>query len=385
MAFNCLNEWLDGSECVLLLLAGVEADGPGIRIKRKGGKMRLYLKITAGFLLLAQAFHLALLQNSTDSPVPTIPQSWLRNERVKNTAGSGNAPAEDNAAEVEEPDGPDIVSSDDGMDGIPDSIPPFSGEDDAAQDGDTNETFSGVNAVPVPPEFPNDTMPHKSPQATVSPNSATTNSTHSTQTNLTVAEEEFQNFTLVPQAPTTQNSIRGPDDTDLHETNSESNTTEKSTPDPVTGLTNRTDLTTNETIETNPESKATTEASPVTAVAPGTPEEANMTDKDAASGSSERGLASELQNNKRNEAWGAFLGTSVALALVGLVVYIILKKKKQKDFSHRKLVEEFHADPVLRLDNSEPLDLNYGGSAYYNPGLQGDNIQMTNIPGSYRP
>lgn len=37
--------------------------------------------------------------------------------------------------------------------------------------------------------------------------------------------------------------------------------------------------------------------------------------------------------------------------------------------------------PVLRLDNSEPLDLNFGRSAYYNPGLQGDNIQMSHIPG----
>lgn len=32
-------------------------------------------------------------------------------------------------------------------------------------------------------------------------------------------------------------------------------------------------------------------------------------------------------------------------------------------------------DPVLRLDNSEPLDF-----GYYNPGLQMDNIQMTNFP-----
>lgn len=36
---------------------------------------------------------------------------------------------------------------------------------------------------------------------------------------------------------------------------------------------------------------------------------------------------------------------------------------------------------VLRLDNSEPLDLNIARVAYYNPGLQGDNIQMTSFPG----
>lgn len=35
---------------------------------------------------------------------------------------------------------------------------------------------------------------------------------------------------------------------------------------------------------------------------------------------------------------------------------------------------------VLRLDNSEPLDLKFDGLAYYNPGLQEDNIQMTNFP-----
>lgn len=36
---------------------------------------------------------------------------------------------------------------------------------------------------------------------------------------------------------------------------------------------------------------------------------------------------------------------------------------------------------VLRLDNSEPLD--FGQVAYYNRGLQGDDIQMSNIPGRY--
>lgn len=35
---------------------------------------------------------------------------------------------------------------------------------------------------------------------------------------------------------------------------------------------------------------------------------------------------------------------------------------------------------VLQLDNSEPLDLKFDGFAYYNPGLQRDNIQMTNFP-----
>lgn len=41
------------------------------------------------------------------------------------------------------------------------------------------------------------------------------------------------------------------------------------------------------------------------------------------------------------------LGTAVAVACVGLVAYIILKKKHQKGFSHRKLVEEFPSDPGM--------------------------------------
>ncbi len=44
-------------------------------------------------------------------------------------------------------------------------------------------------------------------------------------------------------------------------------------------------------------------------------------------------------------------------------------------FSH-----SYHFFKVLRLDNSEPLDLKFDGFGYDNPGLQRDNIQMTNFP-----
>ncbi|XP_056135276.1 mucin-15 [Lampris incognitus] len=120
----------------------------------------------------------------------------------------------------------------------------------------------------------------------------------------------------------------------------------------------------------------------MTTVSPSRPGEANLTDKGIASGSnSERGLASDLNKSKRSSTWGALLGTAAAVAFVALIIYVILKKRNRRDFSHRKLVEEFSPDPVLRLDNSEPLDLNYGGAAYHNPGLQMDDIQMTRFPG----
>uniref|UniRef100_A0A673WV86 Si:ch211-98n17.5 n=1 Tax=Salmo trutta TaxID=8032 RepID=A0A673WV86_SALTR len=93
------------------------------------------------------------------------------------------------------------------------------------------------------------------------------------------------------------------------------------------------------------------------------------------------GLASDaVQNKKSSEAWGAILGTGVAVCFVAMVVYVIWRRRGRRDFTHRKLVEEFPSDPVQRLDNSEPLDLKYDGSAYYNPGCQMDNIQMANFP-----
>uniref|UniRef100_A0AAQ4Q2U3 Uncharacterized protein n=1 Tax=Gasterosteus aculeatus aculeatus TaxID=481459 RepID=A0AAQ4Q2U3_GASAC len=100
------------------------------------------------------------------------------------------------------------------------------------------------------------------------------------------------------------------------------------------------------------------------------------------SGRSCRGKEDASRSGRRG-AWGAVLGTAVAVAVVGLVAYVILKRKHQKGFSHSKLVEEHPSDPVLRLDNSAPLDLDFGigRSAYYNPALQGDRIQMENLPG----
>lgn len=95
---------------------------------------------------------------------------------------------------------------------------------------------------------------------------------------------------------------------------------------------------------------------------------------------SERGVSSDIKQKAKSQAWGAIVGIGVAVGIVALVVYVIVKRRSHRDFSHRKLVEDMPPDPVLRLDNSEPLDLKYDGSGYHNPGVQGDNIQMTNFP-----
>ncbi|XP_040897930.1 mucin-15 [Toxotes jaculatrix] len=374
--------------------------------------MALYLTITASLLLIVHAFHLASLQEPTDSPGRTIDKSWLR-ELNKNSAGSQNAAVREEEAEYDQDaDTTAMEPSNDDSSGIASgSIAVFNGEEENfySDEKEANKTSDDLTAVAttLAPTFPNGTT--KQPElvhTTVSLNTTTTTTdpTNSSQVNMTEAEEDSHNSTTTPQTPTThlisRNSTSFPD---LQSTTlaPESNATQESPAKPEedsrlnnsTGSTSTTTATP-EMYETSTTSSSTTafssettETSPTTttAAAPNTPEKANKTDKDGASGSnSERGLASDPHKSKRNGAWGAVLGTAVAVACVGLVAYIILKKRHQKGFSHRKLVEEYPSDPVLRLDNNEPLDLNFGGSAYYNPGLQGDNIQMTNFPGRQR-
>ncbi|ROL52737.1 Mucin-15 [Anabarilius grahami] len=98
---------------------------------------------------------------------------------------------------------------------------------------------------------------------------------------------------------------------------------------------------------------------------------------------SERGLSSDVTDateNRKGQAWAIVLVVGIVVGIIALAAFIILNRRNRRDFSHRKLVEETSPDPVLRLDNSEPLDLKFDGFGYYNPGLQGDNIQMTNFP-----
>uniref|UniRef100_A0A8C9W793 Uncharacterized protein n=1 Tax=Scleropages formosus TaxID=113540 RepID=A0A8C9W793_SCLFO len=81
------------------------------------------------------------------------------------------------------------------------------------------------------------------------------------------------------------------------------------------------------------------------------------------------GGMSRIANKK---AWAAILGTAIVVGCVVLVLFMLLKKRNRQDFMHRKLEEDFNMEPVLRLDNFEPLKI--GNMAYDNPGLQGDSI-----------
>lgn len=347
--------------------------------------MQLFLKTTAILLLFVQYFHLASLQESTDPPRRTIDSTWYRD---KNKAGGHNDLSGLTTEYGQGSLDPNLEGGTDYSSGIASGSMVDDAEEVANQTSEST-TFNGTTLHP---------------DATVS---TTALPTDLNQLNMTDTDKEFENSTMtattmIPDTSTTHVNPHS-SSTELQSTTSapESNTIQQSTVEPDTGLSNDTGTTTTAAVTTTaaettaPSSMSSTstafpsetkETRPATtATAPSTSEKANVSDKGSGQGSnSERGLASDSQSNQRKGAWGAILGTAVAVACVGLVVYIILKKKHHKAFSHRKLVEEFPSDPVLRLDNSEPLDLNFGGSAYYNPALQGDNIQMTSFPGRHK-
>ncbi|XP_014900451.1 cell wall protein DAN4 [Poecilia latipinna] len=373
------------------------------------------LKITASLLLLLQAFHLVCLQNSTDSPGRTIDKAWLR-QLPRNEVQSENAASSGDGGFDQGTD--QVTAFNNGLSsGIPSGFMAEEEENMTSQDKSANSSeFSTI----IPHAFENErTEEPKLPDAAISPRNVTTASANSSQTNMTNPEEEFNSTTT---ADNTTNAGGLSNNTNLQSTTTTVKpATTTVTPEKDKGLRNLTENTnTSATTTAAPEinrSTTTTTAAPeinrsttTTTAAPEIkgsttksstttepPSETTQTTSETTTTAfsankkiaigSDRGSATDTGSvvdpyrSKRSVAWLAVLGTAAATAVVGLVAYIIMKKKHQKAFTHRKLVEEYPSDPVLRLDNGEPLDLNYGSSAYYNPGLQGDSIQMTNIPG----
>nr|XP_015809165.2 mucin-15 isoform X1 [Nothobranchius furzeri] len=358
------------------------------------------LQATACLLMLLQAFHLASLQTTTDSPGRTIDKSWYRKpviQALDNTEiplmneSDFRTDASDFASEHSGLASGSMAGSTEEEENV---ITLKKNENETTEPNISNKLMPFVNGTIENPEVPD---------AAVSPANATTDSTNSTKTNMSEGEEGF-NSTRTTEKPT---SPPGSSDTPVLPSTTvapENQTTQHSTTaaDADKGLANRTGsidkhATTTSAPETNKTSvgylptmvvpfKTTNTTLITTTAAPNTPERANKTGGGIFSGRDnlgESGMDSDPYRRKRNVAWVAILGTAAAAACVGVVAYLVLKKKHQKGFTHRKLVEEFPSDPVLRLDNCEPLDLKFGGSgsAYYNPGLQGDNIQMADIPG----
>lgn len=357
--------------------------------------MAPYLKITVGFLLLLQGFHMALLQDSTDSPGRTIDKTWLRELLKKNYQTLPENQADADQSGMESSYNANLADNASTTIDSAEWEATYNQQRDSITSSGDGEIIVNTTMVPI---FSYETVTDPDvPVTTVLQPLSTTTPENKSQINETIEVEESQNTTThlmnATALPTTES-------TNVSYTSPNNNNTQALPPvtDPeswVTNIPNTTYLTTTEVPE-NQSSTAfpTTEVpSPetstvqnvnenTTSLAPNTPDFFNITNNGTASGSSsERGLAiDKKKRSKRSEAWGAILVTAVAVTVVGIAIYVILKRKGQRDFTHRKLVEEFPSDPVLRLDNSEPLDLKFDGSAYYNRGLQMDDIQMTNFP-----
>ncbi|XP_019742106.1 mucin-15 [Hippocampus comes] len=360
--------------------------------------MERYFIITIHLLLFLQAFYLVTLQNVSDSPAHTFDKDWLRQENLfteeegengqegnvsgmeaSNNFSSGALTEENNGDRLEQRENEASDDVDVAIPTEPPTAPNASTVQPEMSDGKTNATNTELNQSNITrtAEFVNSTTP----PANIDDDPLVQNSTispgfvdHSDIGNTTTLAPESRDL----NENTTTNKATAAKTTTSGEKAESTNVTDSNNKNVTT--TAATKMNTTSATFSSPNTLSP-EATSETTVATKTPR-GNLADKQASSGSSsDAGLSSESSRNKRNEAWGAVLGTAVVVSIVGLVAYVVLKRRHLKGFSHRKLVEDFPSDPVLRLDNSEPLDLNFGRSGYYNQGLHGDNIQMANIPG----
>lgn len=161
--------------------------------------MELFFKVTAGLLLLAQAFQPVSLQQSTDSPGRTIDKSWLR-DLVRNRTGH-------QAAEPDQGFDPTLDSSHDYSGGITSGSMPILNEEKDFKDAD--EEREDLNVVTTP-ELPGDlNLATQAPFLDVNVSATTLDST-----NVTDVEKETKNSTATSllsnstMFPTTENSTR---------------------------------------------------------------------------------------------------------------------------------------------------------------------------------
>lgn len=165
--------------------------------------MELFLKVTAGLLLLAQAFQSVSLQQSTDSPGRTIDKSWLRDLVRNRTGHQAGFPS----AGTEPDQGFDLTldSSHDYSGGITSGSMPILNEEESIKDAD--EEREDQNVVTTP-ELPGD-MATQDPFLDVNVSATTLDST-----NVTDVEKDIKNSTatsLLSKStvfPTAENSTR---------------------------------------------------------------------------------------------------------------------------------------------------------------------------------
>ncbi|XP_061102102.1 mucin-15 [Conger conger] len=341
--------------------------------------MDLCLSLTALLILMLQALNGVRLQEPSESlPIPPVHANWT-NRADSSPSLSPDTRQEDmtnedmaiQAASPLNPDSPDEEENENA--GLPASPSPHDGT--AGSPVTTPPPKTTVSAQSVPPgslsTTPKNTGLPEVPNTNISsPLNSTAQSWPSRRpepapnTTGAAAPESHDDASSTAQ----QNPDRPPANSS---SSTNTTTTTTTTTTTVTGATT--------TRVTSPTSTRVTSPTPTT-----TGLSTRVTAGDSGNGTDDRGFAGSNteESSARNttSAWGAIIGTALAVGFVGFIIYMILKKRSGRQFIHRKLEDDLPADPVLRLDNSDVLDLKFDGLAYYNPGLQGDHIQMTNFP-----
>lgn len=171
--------------------------------------MGLFLKVTAGLLLLVQAFQSVSLQDSTDSPGRTIDKSWLRDLVRNRTGGQGVLiPLERTEADQGFHPTPDFIH--DYIGGITSGSMAIPNEEKKKEDDDEEPDDLNMVTIPELPFDPNVT--------TQEPFLDVNFSTTLGSEKVTDVEKEFKNSTatsLLPNAtmlPTAESSTH-PSDT----------------------------------------------------------------------------------------------------------------------------------------------------------------------------
>lgn len=168
--------------------------------------MELFFKVTAGLLLLAQAFQSVSLQQSTDSPGRTIDKSWLR-DLVRNRTGHQAAGFPSAGTEPDQRFDPTLDSSHDYSSGITSgSMPILNEEEEIKHDDEEQDDLSVVTT----PELPGDlNLATRDPFLDANVSATTLDST-----NVTDVEKDIKNSTATSLLsnstvfPTAENSTR---------------------------------------------------------------------------------------------------------------------------------------------------------------------------------
>ncbi|XP_043099295.1 mucin-15 [Puntigrus tetrazona] len=356
--------------------------------------MKLPLGITFALLLILQTFQ----QVSTQ-----IPEEWHRNSDNTDNNGEQSLSEETTAKSSKE----DAQSNEDAQD-----KPENSSENEGqtfgsmfySQGGEQNSTKLDESLEQSAEETSSDGPVATAPPPMIALNSSSELSNTSAEVNNTLTQDTATN-TSTPESEHTDesalnrtNTTPQPETTTAESSHDESGSGYFPSDDEPTNSTTKSPTTTTKDESVQNKTTASPTEPPVyrtttAAILPTFPKddttaapedtELNQTEAIDTRENSERGLSSDVSvgtESKKVQAWTIVLVIGIVVGLLALAAFVFLNRRNRRDFSHRKLVDEMSPDPVLRLDNSEPLDLKFDGFGYYNPGLQGDNIQMTNFP-----